>query len=68
MGYMWNESSLFKNFNGGSSLAILVYNIDKYLTFLNIEKWLKGIRTYNNKNSTIILIGNKVDLKKKEIS
>ena len=57
--------SLVKNFFGNTSLAILVYNINNYKTFLDIESHLKMVRTYNtNKNTRIFLIGNKVDLDK----
>ena len=43
--------------------ALLVYDIAKYETFENIEKWLKEIETYADQGIVCILVGNKSDLR-----
>ncbi|KEG04980.1 ras-related protein Rab-11B, putative [Plasmodium vinckei vinckei] len=45
-----------------SAGAILVYDITKKKTFLNISKWLEEIRQNSEKDIVIMLVGNKVDL------
>jgi Ras-related protein Rab-1A len=48
----------------GCSGALLVYDLTRYDTFLNIEsKWLKDIQKHVKKKCDYILIGNKMDLK-----
>ena len=61
--------SLINSFYRNSSLAILVYSIDKMETFENVEKWLNEIKAQSNPDIKIILIGNKADLEdKREVS
>ena len=54
--------SLITNFYRNSSLAIMVYAINKQETFDNIDIWLKDLRMYSNPDAKVFLIGNKVDL------
>ena len=61
--------SLINSFYRNSSLAILVYSIDKMETFDNLERWLNDIKTQSNPDIKIILIGNKNDLEEqREVS
>ena len=61
--------SLITNFYRNSSLAILVYAINKKETFQDIDIWLKELRTHSSPDVKIILIGNKIDLEnKREVS
>ena len=43
--------------------ALLVYDITKYSTFQNIEKWFNELRDHANNKIIILLVGNKTDLK-----
>ncbi len=49
--------------------ALLVYDITKKETFINVTKWLEEIKSNISQDIAIILIGNKKDLKdKREVS
>ena len=54
--------SLISSFYHNSSLAILVYSIDKIKSFENLESWLNELKTLGNPDINIFLIGNKADL------
>ena len=54
--------SLIKNFYRNSSLAIIVYSIDKKNSFKDINLWTKEIRVNSSPDIKIVLIGNKSDL------
>ncbi len=56
--------SLIKNFYRNSSLAIIVYSIDKKNSFKDINLWIKEIRVNSSPDIKIVLIGNKSDLDK----
>ncbi|XP_049852068.1 ras-related protein rab-11.1-like [Schistocerca gregaria] len=43
--------------------AMLVYDISKKETFDNIERWLTELRQHTDSNVTLMLVGNKLDLK-----
>lgn len=45
-----------------SAGAILVYDVTKKKTFLNVSKWLEEIRQNADTDIVIMLVGNKVDL------
>uniref|UniRef100_A0A914PRM7 Ras-related protein Rab-25 n=1 Tax=Panagrolaimus davidi TaxID=227884 RepID=A0A914PRM7_9BILA len=47
----------------GAQGGIIVYDITKHGTFENIEKWLKELQQFSDSNISIMLIGNKSDLK-----
>jgi len=54
--------SLITNFYRNSSLAIIVYAVDKKSSFENIEMWMRELRTQSNPDVKVFLIGNKIDL------
>ena len=56
--------SLIKNFYRNSSLAIIVYSIDKKNSFKDIDLWIKEIKVNSSPDIKIVLIGNKSDLDK----
>lgn len=58
---MLNVKKLFR-FYRGSSAALLVYDITKYESFVNIEKWLEDVKKYGDLNMVFTLVGNKCDL------
>jgi GTPase SAR1 family protein len=41
---------------------MLVYDITRISTFVNIKKWLHELREFGNENMVIILVANKSDL------
>ena len=57
--------SLICSFYRNSSLAIIVYSIDNYNSFKNIDNWLSEVKTQANPDEKIFLIGNKIDLEDK---
>ena len=46
----------------GALGALLVYDITRKDTFLNVDKWLRELREHSDPNISIILVGNKSDL------
>jgi len=54
--------SLITNFYRNSSLAFIVFAIDDKQSFLDIEMWLKELKTHANPDIKVFLIGNKIDL------
>ena len=62
------NNSLNSSFYNNSSLAILVYSIDNKKSFKNINKWLNEIKSNNNKDIKIFLIGNKIDLNNRKVT
>ena len=42
---------------------MLVYDVSKRLTFENVERWLKELRTHADPSIVVMLVGNKCDLK-----
>lgn len=47
----------------GAVGALLVYDIAKYSTFKNVERWLTELRENADKHIVIMLVGNKSDLR-----
>jgi Ras-related protein Rab-11A len=43
--------------------ALLVYDISKYNSFQNIDKWFGELREHAEFNICVLLVGNKSDLK-----
>jgi small GTP-binding protein len=43
------------------NICIIVYDITKYETFVNVNNWIKKVRD-NSSNAQIYVIGNKIDL------
>lgn len=46
----------------GALGAMLVYDITRIVTFVNIKKWLHELREFGNEDMVIILVANKSDL------
>ncbi|KAI9456099.1 GTPase [Boletus coccyginus] len=47
----------------GAIGVLLVYDISKHATYVNVTRWLKEIRDHADSNIAITLVGNKSDLK-----
>jgi small GTP-binding protein len=60
--------SLVMNFYRNSSLAIVVYAVNDRVSFDDLEIWLKELKMNSNPNTKIILVGNKNDVEKREVT
>lgn len=61
--------SLLKSYFRCASLAIIVFSITDHNSFLNLNQWIKDVRTKSSPNCHIFLIGHKADLEeKREVS
>ena len=61
--------SMIINFYRSTSLAIIVYSINKKSSFKELDLWIKEIRSNNYPDIKLILVGNKLDLEEsREIS
>jgi len=47
----------------GAVGALLVYEISKHASYVNVARWLKELRDHADSNIVIMLVGNKSDLK-----
>jgi len=55
--------SIIRAYYRGACGALLVYDITRRVTFNNLSRWLDDIKEDGGENITIMLIGNKADLK-----
>jgi small GTP-binding protein len=51
-----------RSYYQGTACALLVYDITRRDTFLHLTSWLTDAKNLTNAHTTIVLIGNKVDL------
>jgi len=59
--------SITQSFYRGVSGCVLVFDVTDQSSFEGIEQWLNEVREYTTKNTTIILVGNKIDLKNRKV-
>lgn len=60
--------SITRSYYRGASGALLVYDISRRDTFNHLTRWLEEARQNANANMVIMLIGNKCDLERREVS
>mmetsp|Transcript_79404 Transcript_79404/g.220965 ORF Transcript_79404/g.220965 Transcript_79404/m.220965 type:complete len:212 (-) Transcript_79404:111-746(-) len=60
--------SITRSYYRGASGALLVYDISRRETFTHLTRWLEEARANANSNMSIMLIGNKCDLERREVS
>mmetsp|Transcript_124022 Transcript_124022/g.243294 ORF Transcript_124022/g.243294 Transcript_124022/m.243294 type:complete len:212 (+) Transcript_124022:92-727(+) len=60
--------SITRSYYRGASGALLVYDISRRDTFNHLSNWLQEARANANPNMAIMLIGNKCDLPRREVS
>ena len=54
--------SITRSYYRGSAVAIIVFDLTRLDTFINIKKWFDEITKTCHKKTVIILVGNKCDL------
>ena len=54
---------VYDRYYRGAVGALLVYDISKHATYVNVTRWLKELRDHADSNIVIMLVGNKSDLK-----
>jgi Ras-related protein Rab-11A len=57
------EIAAWYRYYRGAVGALLVYDIAKHATYVNVTRWLKELRDHADSNIVIMLVGNKSDLK-----
>lgn len=60
--------SITRSYYRGASGALLVYDISRRDTFNHLLRWLEEARANANPNLVLMLIGNKSDLERREVS
>jgi len=60
--------SITRSYYRGASGALMVYDISRRDTFNHLTRWLEEARANANANLAIMLIGNKADLERREVS
>eukprot|EP00389_Voromonas_pontica_P018591 GDKH01029258.1.p1 GENE.GDKH01029258.1~~GDKH01029258.1.p1 ORF type:complete len:217 (-),score=9.38 GDKH01029258.1:254-904(-) len=59
--------SITRSYYRGAAGALLVYDISRRDTFRHLTRWLEEVRQNANPHMTIVLIGNKSDLERREV-
>lgn len=60
--------SITRSYYRGASGALMVYDISRRDTFNHLSRWLEEVRANASANLVIMLIGNKADLERREVS
>ena len=58
-----NFRSISRSYYRSAAGALLVFDITNAISFNNLEQWVEEIKENGNPNITVILIGNKCDMK-----
>lgn len=60
--------SITRSYYRGAAGALLVYDITRRETFNHLTRWLDEVRQNSSVHMTIVLIGNKCDLDRREVT
>merc|ERR1711920_736824 len=60
--------SITRSYYRGASGALMVYDISRRDTFDHLARWLEEARANASSNMVVMLIGNKSDLERREVS
>eukprot|EP01066_Platyproteum_vivax_P007709 Platyproteum_vivax@DN3081_c0_g1_i1.p1 len=60
--------SITRSYYRGAAGALLVYDVTRRDTFDHLTRWLEEARQNGNADMTIMLIGNKCDLERREVT
>jgi len=63
-----NFRSITRSYYRGASGALLVYDVSRRDSYSHLGRWLEEARQHANPNTVIMLIGNKADLERREVS
>jgi Ras-related protein Rab-2A len=63
-----NFRSITRAYYRGATVALLVYDVSRRDSFMHLHQWLQDVRTHVDNNTVIMVIGNKSDLERREIS
>ncbi|GFE54080.1 GTP-binding protein yptV4 [Babesia ovis] len=59
--------SITRSYYRGAAGALLVFDISRRSTFEHLTKWLEEVKDHGSPTMTIVLIGNKTDVSKREV-
>mmetsp|Transcript_4257 Transcript_4257/g.7044 ORF Transcript_4257/g.7044 Transcript_4257/m.7044 type:complete len:212 (+) Transcript_4257:97-732(+) len=60
--------SISRSYYRGTAGALLVYDISRRETFNNLLHWMQDVKAHASKEVVIMLVGNKSDLNRREVS
>jgi len=60
--------SITRSYYRGAGGALLVYDVSRRDTFTHLSRWLEEARQHANPNMAIMLVGNKCDLDRREVT
>ncbi|ORX61662.1 ras-domain-containing protein [Hesseltinella vesiculosa] len=60
--------SLIPSYIRDSSVAVVVYDISNRESFNSISKWIDDVRAERGSEAIVVLVGNKTDLEKREVT
>jgi len=60
--------SLIPSYIRDSSVAVVVYAVDNLDSFDSVDKWIEEVRKEREDEVLLVLVGNKIDLHRKEVS
>merc|ERR1712228_1072553 len=60
--------SITRSYYRGARGALMVYDISRRDTFNHLTRWLEEVRANGSSNMVVMLIGNKSDLERREVS
>jgi len=60
--------SITRSYYRGAGGALLVYDVSRRDTFTHLARWLEEARQHANPNLAIMLVGNKCDLERREVT
>jgi len=60
--------SLIPSYIRDSSVAVVVYAVDNRDSFDSVDKWIEEVRKEREDEVLLVLVGNKIDLHRKEVS
>jgi small GTP-binding protein len=61
-------SQVRDKYYGGTSMAVLVYDVTSKKTLTNTKNWLADMRSAASANTPLLLVGNKTDLPNRSVS
>ena len=57
-----NFRAVTKQHYRGAHAAIVIFDLTEQSTFNDLKRWIKDVKNYGEKNTEILIVGNKLDL------